>query len=273
MTRILTILVLFLALSACEKQADWTLQEKKDHAVVVDGIITDELKEQSIRITYSTDTLNEVPLPVKNAEVLVSSNGTVYPFHELLSDPGNYISDSKFAGLPGQEYSLLVTDSNRVYSAKARLGSGLGNPFVFTYSRNSSTNLFQFVSGPDAYTTLSPAMYELILDWSNVPGYQNADPDSTHARLYYYALTTLDVSEIFAPAKEKVSFPAGTVVIERRYFLTNEYAAYIRALLMETTWQGGYFPSAAANMPTNLSNGALGYFAGCQVTTQFDIVH
>jgi hypothetical protein len=273
MTRILTILVLFLALSACEKQTDWSLQESKLHAVVVDGIITDEVRTQSLRLTYSTDTLNEVPLPVVGAQVIVSSNGNIYQFHESIADPGNYKSDSQFAGLPGQEYSLLVTDSNQVYSAKARMGSGIGNSFTFTYVRNTSTNLFQFNSGPDAYTTLTPAMYELILDWSNVPGYQDADPDSTHARLYYYALTTLDVSELFAPAKEKISFPAGTLIIERRYFLTNEYAAYIRALLLETTWQGGYFSSATANMPTNLSNGAMGYFAASQVTTQIEIAH
>ena len=43
------------------------------------------------------------------------------------------------------------------------------------------------------------------------------------------------------------------------------FAAYLRALLMETEWQGGAFDEASANLPTNITNGGLGYFAVCGV--------
>jgi len=273
MIRFTIIFLTLLTLLSCEKKAEWTLQQQLEHQVVVDGIITDELKKQSIRITLSCDTLNQEPSPVTGAEVIVSGNGKVYHFHEKVASPGFYESDKLFAGVAGLEYSLLVTISDKVYTAKAKLGSGQDTFDAFTYVRNPSSNLFQVARVPDAYTIMTPVMYELLIDWSKVPGYSEADSASTHAKLLYYALPTLDVSEIFAPTMEKIKFPAGTIITERRYFLTNEYAAYIRALLLETTWQGGYFTTAAANVPTNLSSGAIGYFAACVVTTRTVIVH
>jgi len=70
---------------------------------------------------------------------------------------------------------------------------------------------------------------------------------------------------IFAPNLEKLTFPPGTVITERKYALTDEHAAFIRAVLLENTWQGGFFNTASADIPTNLSEGAKGYFGACGV--------
>jgi hypothetical protein len=110
-------------------------------------------------------------------------------------------------------------------------------------------------------------MWEVLLDWSKVPGYPPADSLKCRARLLFYTLSTLDVSEIFAPAMEQISFPVGTVINETRYSLTPEYAAFIREVLLETQWQGGLFNSTPANVPTNLSAGGAGFFAVCGVYT------
>jgi hypothetical protein len=273
MPRIIVLFLTLLILASCEKKTEWTLDEQPTHPVVVDGIITDELKTQSIRIMFAYDTLNAIPVAVTGAEVIVSGNGKVWHFHEQFGNPGNYLSDLKFAGAVGQEYSLLVTVSNKVYSAKARMDSGLSTFESARYSKEATTGLCQFYWVADPYSLEAPAMYEVLLDWSKVAGYQDADTVNTHAKLLYYTLPTLDVSEIFAPAMEKVKFPVGTIIVEQRYSITKDYAAYIRALLLETTWQGGFFTTASANVPTNLSSGALGYFAACSVTQKISIAH
>ena len=267
MFRLITFIAILLIVS-CEKETKWPLQGQQTHSVVVDGIITDELKTQSVKISQSFDTLNEIPSPVVGAEVIVSGNGNVYQFHEKGGSPGDYFSDSQFSGVAGQEYSLLITISNKVYSAKANMESGTDSFIFAKYERDSDSGQYHFYWVADPYTPLNPAMYELLLDWSKVPGFTAADSVSTHARLLYYSLPTLDVSEIFAPAMEKIKFPAGTLVTERRYSITSGYAAFLRAMLLETTWQGGYFTTASANVPTNLSAGAIGYFAVCAVTSQ-----
>jgi len=111
-------------------------------------------------------------------------------------------------------------------------------------------------------------MYEVLLDWSHVAGYGAQGT----ARLLSFAFNTLDVGQVFPPEKEKVWFPAGTIVIVRKYSLTDEFAAYLRALAMETQWHGGYFDEASANLPTNLSAGAIGYFAASSVLADTLIV-
>jgi hypothetical protein len=273
MIRYIALFLTFLAFSSCEKKTEWTLDEQQTHPVVVDGIITDELKTQSIRIMFAIDTLNEIPVPVAGAEVIVSGNGNVYHFHEQSGQSGNYLSDMQFAGVAGQQYSLLVTVSKKVYSAKASMDAELSTFDPAKYAYDPSDSLLQFYWVTDPYSLSSPAMYELLLDWSKVPDYLSADSTETHAKLQYYSLPTLDVSEIFAPAMKKIKFPKGTVIVERKYSLTKEYAAYLRALLLETTWQGGLFTTTSANVPTNLSSGALGYFAACSVTEKISIAN
>jgi len=90
--------------------------------------------------------------------------------------------------------------------------------------------------------------------------------------LLFYTLPTLDVSEIFAPQMEAVNFPSGTRITERRYSLAPEHAAFIRELLLETNWAGGIFNEAAANVTTNFSAGAYGFFGICSVTALSIIV-
>jgi hypothetical protein len=273
MPRIIVLFLTLFMLASCEKKTEWALDEQPTHPVVVDGIITDELKTQSIRLMFAYDTLNTIPVPVTGAEVIVSGNSKVYHFHEQSGNHGNYLSDIQFSGVIGQEYSLLITVSNKVYSAKASMESGPTSFESARYSKEASTGLCQFYWVADPYSLENPAMYELQLDWSKVQGYQQLDSAETHAKLLYYSLPTLDVSEIFAPAMEKVKFPAGTLIIERRYSLTKDYAAYIRALLLETTWQGGFFTTASANVPTNLSSAALGYFTASSVTEKSSIAN
>jgi hypothetical protein len=85
--------------------------------------------------------------------------------------------------------------------------------------------------------------------------------------MLFYTLPTLDVSEIFAPVMESISFPAGTIITERRYSLTPEHAEFLREMLLETSWTGGLFSVANSNVTTNLSEGAAGYFGACSVTS------
>ena len=79
-------------------------------------------------------------------------------------------------------------------------------------------------------------------------------------------MPTIDVSQVFAPENEKIYFPKGSIIWIRKYALSNEYAEYLRAVLLETKWRGGFLDSQPANVPSNFSNGALGFFSVCAVT-------
>jgi hypothetical protein len=267
------IICFFLLLVSCEKKTDWSLEQGMPNMIIVDGMITDELKIQSIRITKPAVAVNDLPEAVIGAEVIVTVNENVYHFHEQPGNPGTYQSDVAFKGVPGDEHSLLVTYENKVYSAKSGMVAWIGNFGAGIYAARKDNGMYKIVWLSRSYNPTHAVMYELLLDWSKVNGYENDDSVSTHARLLYYTLPTLDVSEVLSPAAETVRFPAGTLITERRFTLTTQHAAYIRALLSETTWQGGYFPTASANVPTNLSSGATGFFGACAVITRTDKIN
>jgi hypothetical protein len=272
MKLILFLMLLMLLFASCEKKVDWALETGGTDPVVVDGMITDELKVQSIRLIRIVQSPNDEPETVTGAQVIVTVGANIYQFHEDPHYQGRYVSDTPFRGVIGEEHSLLITHQNVVYSAKAGM-AGISSTFDKpVYEFRADTGLYHFIWVASAYSPIQPAMYELLLDWSDVAGFELSDSLATHARLCYYTLSTLDVSEVFAPSAQTIYFPSGTKITERRYALTTEHAAYFRALLSETTWQGGYFSSASANVPTNLSSGAIGFFGACSVTSRTDVV-
>jgi hypothetical protein len=271
MPKLLTYLLLFLLFVSCERQTDWNLQTADNDFIVVDGMVTNELKVQTLTIMKPASTLNGQPEPVNGATVLVSSNLLAHTFHEDTLHPGTYLSDKAFTGIRNETYSLSITSGNRNYSSKAVLAAPVDFKFI-EYERDSGDNQYRFSKVPFPYNPFLSAMFQIELDWSIAPGYENQNPDSCRAKVFYYTLPTLDVSELFAPTMEKITFPQGTVITERRYSLTDEHAAFLRALLLETTWYGGYFNTASANVPTNLSAGAIGFFGACGVVEKQKIV-
>ena len=47
----------------------------------------------------------------------------------------------------------------------------------------------------------------------------------------------------------------------KKYSLSPEHEKFIRSMLIETSWNGGSFDTEEDNVYTNLSKGALGFFA------------
>jgi hypothetical protein len=264
MKRMFLYILLVLSFSGCEKKTDWQLKSQASKLIVVDGIITSELKTQSLTLTFPVSELNTKPVPVTGANILISDEDSVFHMTEQPAGSGIYKSIKPFQAREGKNYSLLIFYGDQIISAKSAMVPGL--PFSFlVYSRDDDSGLYHISWVGSSFSTEFPAMWEVLLDWSKVPGYQQADSTKCKARLLFYTLSTLDVSEIFAPSVEKVSFPAGTKINETRYSLTPEYAEFIREVLLETQWQGALFNTIPANVPTNLSAGGAGFFAVCGV--------
>lgn len=267
---IITFIVGFLI--ACEKKTDWQLKSENNNFIVVDGIITNENKEHLIKINYPVTQLNESPRPLSGATVLISDDDSTYTLVEKNAHTGEYYTDSSFFGQVNKNYTLLISFNNKIYTAKTYMVRGY-NFQPLEYAKNANNNLYHLTWIASQYNAQKPAMWEILLDWSKANGYTNLNPDSCRARLLFYTLPTIDVSEIFAPEVENVSFPLGTIINQRRYSLNPEHAEFIRTLLLETTWHGGVFSALPSNVLTNLSEGAIGYFGACDVTSSFQTVH
>jgi hypothetical protein len=259
-------IALLLILSACVKEADWSVPEDGNNYIVVDGIITSEAKTQSLYIHNNKTGLNDVTIPISGAVVIISNEDATYQLYEDAEEAGKYITDSIVAAQLDKSYSLLILYQENIFSAQAYMVTGKTFPEL-SYKKNEDDELYSIDYVASSFETEDPAMWEILVDWSLVPGYENGNPDDCMKKMLFYTLPTLDVSQVFAPALEQISFPIGTKIDQRRYSLTQEHAAFIRSLLLETSWQGGVFPSDPANVSTNLSEGALGFFGVCAVNS------
>lgn len=258
-------MIILLALTTCTRQTDWPLPDQLINLIAVDAILTDKPGKQAIYVSFPVTNLNEKPRPVSHAIVNIINEDSIWTFSEADSAPGTYQSIPNFFTRLNKHYTLHITTGSNVYSAKTSMVPGkYFDPLH--YKKNTDNDLYHIDYVASVFSSQEPAMWEILIDWSGVPGYETTDPQKTKARVLFYTLPTLDVSEVFAPVMEKVSFPAGSIISERRYSLNPDHAAYIRELLLETSWQGGLFPSASANVKTNLSSGATGFFGACAVT-------
>lgn len=251
-----------LLLNACEKEVFWEFKAAEP-LLVVDGMITNEKKAHSIRLNLSASAPNRIPSAVSGASVTISDGSQAYPFTEQPAGSGIYLSDSSLQGIAGVEYALTVVYNSTTYRAKAKMEPVQPlTPFQYV-SAGGSNYKIGWVA--EAYNNES-AMYGISLDWSHVPGYDTLQQEKNHALLYYYSFGSISVNQLFAPNKEEVLFPAGTLAVEKKYSLSKEHSEYLRAIVSETEWKGGYFDVPSANAHGNISNGALGFFAACSVT-------
>lgn len=247
------ILLLMLVLS-CEEKTDWEIKADENGALVVEAIITDEFKTQEIILSLSYDDLNGDPVFVTGAEVSLTDGLETFLFEADLTQPGRYLSEQVFSAQLNVPYTLEIEWNGETYTAVNEMIEVY--PFnIMTFRAANRTELLTIGEVAPIYSPFEQAMYEVNIDWSHLVA-----SDTAQAKLFFYSFNTIDVNELFRPPKEVVVFPKGSIVIEKKHSLNPEFAAYFRALLMETEWQGGIFDEASASLPSNISNGGLGFF-------------
>ncbi len=246
-------LVMTLMLISCEERIDWNYNITDSGKLVVEAIITDEYKYQEVVLSLSRDDINGTQIPATGTIINLISENETYSFRENTSSPGTYLSENPFAGKLNKIYILEIKWENNTYRSKSIMKPVAPmNKITF---KQTVDNKFTIDEVAPQYSPDEQAMYEIDIDWSHIE-----NSDSAKAKLYFFTFKTIDVNEIFRPAKEIVKFPRGSIVIETKYSLNSQMAAYFRAMSMETQWQGGVFDEASGELPSNISNGALGLF-------------
>lgn len=263
---LLSVLVLWLV--SCEHPFTDIAQPVSDTVLVVDGLITNEKKQHYVRLSTMAYAINQVNKPVSGALVTVTTGDSIYRFTESDTEKGLYLSEKAFIGITNDIYVLLTEYKGIKYNATARMEPVTVLDTVQTMFHQSA-NMFSVSAIGPTLVARNPAMHQVNLQWQN-PVYPF---ELKEAVLYFYALTTIDVSQLFSPEQEKVFFPAGTRLIVRKMSLSEAHESFIRSVLAETTWRGGFFDENPGNSQTNISNGALGFFAACSVITDTLIVH
>ncbi len=258
-------LLVFLILVSCEAERDWDLQSGSLPVIVVDGILTNEKKAHEIRLTRPVMEMNQTPEPVSGAVVAVFDGSKVYLLNEDPIKPGFYKTIPEFRALYGKQYRLYIFFQDQEYRANASMRPVTPlNPMII----RTEGELFKIeFQGSD-----EPSMVEVWLDWSHLSGYKDKPVDETQAKLVFYSLNSIDVNEMFKPEKETVLFPGGTKILRKKYSLSDDHQKFLRTMLSETEWKGGVFDVLPGNVFTNLSEGAVGFFAVSTVISDSTVV-
>lgn len=252
------VLASILFLNGCETEYPWKLQESDNKSLVVDGIITNEMKAQRINLSISNTKPNKLSEPLSGATVTVDDKSNRYQFIESSTTPGSYFS-LPFQAVVGKTYVLTITSNSKIYTASDSMVFITElSPFNLSIESKGDYYVYNHIKSG------TPAMVEVYFDWKNNAEYSQTY-GSSQAQETFYILNNIDINKELGPDKEIIQFPKGTKIVRRKYSLSDDHQVFIRSLLMETEWRGGLFDVQQGNVSTNLNNGALGFFGVCMV--------
>jgi len=257
-------IALILMIFSCEEKIDFNAESQETIRLVVEGMITNEIKAHTVKLSLPVKNLNESPQPVSGAFVAITDQQNTYLLQEDPENPGIYLTDHSVQGVFGKLYTLYIRIQEYEFA---------GNSFMVPVEPIQPLSISGCDDSGEIYNvetlgTGGPFMMEIDYDWS---GNGNCSSNTCKAREVTYHLNSVDVNEIFKPQQELVCFPAGTVIKRKKYSLNDNYQTFIRAMMNETNWRGGIFDVERGNIPTNMSVGAIGYFAAASVVSDSTI--
>ena len=95
---------------SCVEEINLQTETEFDSALVIEATITNEMKNQVIKLSRTYRLEESGPVTESEATVRVVGNGVTYTFQE--DDPGIYLSTQAFAAQPNVDYQLSVSTSD-----------------------------------------------------------------------------------------------------------------------------------------------------------------
>lgn len=261
---LLALIVFSTFLASCEKDVVLDLAEKEGNFLVVDANLTNNGKNQWIRLSWSTSYYDvSTGQPVTDAVVRVDSEGQSFEFFESQVDSlkGYYINGQISSLLEEKEYFLSIEHDAKTYTAQSEL-----KPLPVL---DSLTMEISFVTQlgfiPDTIYDIyvhfeelpSPEDYYLfdlyVNDTIKTPRPSDKSLVSDINLEPYVSFSVLNINKADLKEGDKIR-------VEMRS-ISRENWDFYNVFFFQTDLSGNPFAGAPpANIPTNLSEGAKGFF-------------
>lgn len=278
---ILSALCTALMAAACVEDYSPTINSADGHKIIVDALLTTDTTAHCVKITTSAPygTASEDIPAVSGARVTITGpDGTV----ELKEDgtTGRYYTPEDYSGKEGQEYKLVVDavdDGSPVHFEASDIMPPSGvRADGFDYYKMADSLWSFAIWGQDLPGIVSHYAADLCVHgrkhdfgkWVFIDGYQMFDGNYLNGGeyLFYSCFDILqDEDEPLTPLVE------GDVVTMYFYSMSDFFYSYITAVLNESMAHFPMFSAQPANLPTNISGGAMGCFALAHLT-KMDVV-
>ena len=251
---ILVVVIILIVISACQKIVNVDLNSATPK-FVIEGVITDSTGPYRVLITKSGSYFSQPVLtPVSGAIVIVSDDhGTIDTLKE--EHTGVYLT-SKIIGLPGYNYSLKVKIENNEYDASTAMKSKVDiDSLSVEESQGSGGKTRRNVICHFLDPKSEKNYYRIKL-------YTNGNTNSESYRLYDDQYTDGEKIDLRAGGAELGDTDVVVLMsIDKRAY---DYYHTLEEILRTNP----FFGSTPANPNTNLTNGALGYFAAYAVSVK-----
>jgi hypothetical protein len=256
--------IFLVIISGCTKVINFDVSDTNVR-LVVDGSVSNELEAQQVKLLKSSSYFaNKPAVVVSNAEVSVTDGTQTWIFVETPSGSGIYLSDP-FAAKPGINYTLTIKSEEKTYTAAEKMLKGA--------VLDSVALVQQFKNIP--FENKTDSSYTVSVWGKEVAGEKN----------YYMWKLKFGLGQNFTDTLKNINFlddtgidgvyipgypiynidnklvKKGDTVTVLGNTISYNYYNYMRSILLETDWRGDNpWDGPPANIPTNLSNGAVGYF-------------
>ena len=249
-------------ISCVEEEPVESFAQPHTKRLVIDGMITSEYKPQLVRLNFSSgyDLANVTPEPASGAQVLISDGASLFVLTE--TEVGIYATDS-ISGVPGRSYTVTIElDGARYQGSDTMIPILAHEPLTFV----EEADHFEFPYRPHLFGFDFPNRYDLVFfkqDSAEVPN------GATRSERTLYTHPKLEPNGVFQfVATDHLRFSGSDwYVKQRKYSISYEYYEFLRAVFSETDWRGSLLDTTPGNVPSNISNDAVGFFSACDVST------
>ncbi|MFB6258461.1 MAG: DUF4249 domain-containing protein [Flavobacteriales bacterium] len=273
MRRLPFLLLLFLTAS-CTSEIDLDLDQKKKPSVVVEGFLTDSSNvAQWMRLTQTTGYYDKKKVPpVEGASVTVRGAGNTYTFHQN-GDPDSasyYMAPAAFSLQQGKTYTLEVDHEDSTYRAKSKVKPVMGidsvhlrlDPIQSISGGEIKDTTFQVVAHFDDLPAEGDHyLFNLYIDgelYSNEANEKNVIDDEGLDQNVELAVQSFKKSDIALGDSLTLSVRSVSQACDEFYAIFSD----------QTELSGNPFAAAPpANIPSNMSGTALGFFQVSSVNT------
>jgi hypothetical protein len=255
---IFIILSLFL-LTSCEKEIDLDLDDKSGN-IVIEGNITNQPGPYIVRITKSVAfTQNNQYPAVTGAQVVVSDNTGQTEILQYVGD-GKYMTTA-FTGVTGRTYTLKIQAEGKQYTAQSTMPEVVSFDGLtqdsFTFGSETTYTLLPIFTDPAALG--NRYLFNFTINNMTKKTFEVFSDNVNNGMVNQRPLFLPNEDNDDDPTDHKVA-PGDTVYVEMQS-IDHTIFTYYSALLQisgDGGPGGGVTPS---NPPSNIDNGALGYFS------------
>jgi len=251
-----------LTLASCTEKIDLELNEDENIRLVVDGWVTNQLQQHEVRLTTTSSYFATQEAPkADGATVTLSDGSTTWPLVE--EEPGLYRTPA-LAGEIGKTYRLDIVWEGEGYTAASYLDT----------VADIDSLAYEYHVFPDEP---EENHYDLIIWTQELPGVgdnymwrvlKNGVPQASDLTdITFVEDALVDGMYIGNVQIETVDAQIGDTIRLDQFAITAEAYDIFTAVMSETAWNGGLFDAPPANVPSNVSNGALGYFGAAGVSS------